>query len=189
MNSSNIQINRETEELFADLFAYRFALQDIYEDNEREIIIKLKLKIFELGYNRNNINNLIFTFYNYYNIPITEIEIENSNVMIYNYNNNNNIIANRLYTTILAVLDNMNDNNDENEDENHEVLTETEFEKLELINIVTNDNDIECSICIDKFEKGQEAIKLKCKHLFHKNCIKSHLLNYNKSCPLCREII
>ena len=46
MNSNINENNQNNDELFADLFAYRFALLDIFEDNEREIIIKLKLKLF-----------------------------------------------------------------------------------------------------------------------------------------------
>ena len=183
--------NENNEELFADLFAYRFALQDVYQENESQIIIKLKLKLFEWGYNnRNTINNIIQSFYDYYQIPILPTTIENSSVMIYSYSNNDYIFStNRLYSTILAVLDNIDENNEDNE--NREVLTEEEFENLEIIKIDDNhiQSELECSICIDKFEKDQEAIKLKCNHLFHKNCIKSHLLNFNNNCPLCRENI
>lgn len=187
------------DELFADLFAYRFALLDIYPDNEREIIIKLKVKLFDLGIPRNNINNLLLSFYNYYQIPMTAIEINNANIMIYLYNNNdsnyNNVNNNqsRLYRNIInilsnynIILENNNEDNDENEEEN--ILTENEFNELETVIIDNNhlSQEMECSICIDKFELEQEVIKLNCNHYFHKNCIRSHLLNYNNRCPLCR---
>lgn len=166
------------EELFADLFAYRFALLDIYsEDNEREIIIKLKLKLFSLGHNRANINRTIYEFYQHYSIPVTEIEIENSNIMIY---------PNLLFSTLMNIIENTNNEEDETETE---VLTEEEFNTLEVIKVdKTNapDVDSECSICIDNFSEGQEIVKLQCNHIFHFNCIKSHLMNYNNKCPLCR---
>ena len=38
----------ENEELFADLFAYRVYLEDIY-DNENDIIKKLKIKLYYLN--------------------------------------------------------------------------------------------------------------------------------------------
>ncbi len=165
----------ENEELFADLFAYRFALLDIYSEDEREIIIKLKLKLFTLGHNRANINRTIYEFYNHYSIPVTEIEIENSNIMIY---------PNLLFSTLMNIIDNTNDNEEVQEDT--EILTEEEFNQLEVVKVDNSNVDNECSICIDNFSEGQEVIKLPCNHIFHFNCIKSHLRNYNNKCPLCR---
>jgi len=165
----------DNEELFADLFAYRFALLDIYSDNEREIIVKLKLKLFALGHNRAAINRTIYEFYQHYSIPITEIEIENSNIMIY---------PNLLFSTLMNIIDNTDDNEEGQEDT--EILTEEEFNDLEVIKIDKSHIDCECSICIDNFSEGQEVIKLPCNHIFHINCIKSHLTSYNNKCPLCR---
>lgn len=56
MSSSNA-------ELFADLFAHRFSLLDIYPENESEIIRRLKLKLYEWGYERLTINEILFNFY------------------------------------------------------------------------------------------------------------------------------
>ena len=239
MNSNN-----NNDELFADLFAYRFALLDLFPNNEREIIIKLKIKLFELGFLRNNINGLIRSFYNYYNILISDIEINNANVMIYTYfdnrninnyiNNLNNYINNNsnaqntqirasndindnndintqinnryhsdyivnmnnnnfraqglLYSTIMNILNTIDVNEEEEHENNVETLTEEEFEELEVIRIDETQisEELECSICIDKFQLSEDAIKLRCNHLFHKNCIRSHVLNYNDKCPLCR---
>ena len=236
--------NENNEELFADLFAYRFALLDLFPNNEREIIIKLKIKLFELGFLRNNINGLIRSFYNYYNILISDIEINNANVMIYTYfdnrninnyiNNLNNYINNNsnaqntqirasndindnndintqinnryhsdyivnmnnnnfraqglLYSTIMNILNTIDVNEEEEHENNVETLTEEEFEELEVIRIDETQisEELECSICIDKFQLSEDAIKLPCNHLFHKNCIRSHVLNYNDKCPLCR---
>lgn len=162
------------DELFADMFAYRFALLDIYPDDEREIIIKLKLRLFTSGHSRGNINQTIYQFYQHYSIPMTAIEIENANILVY---------QNILFSTLMNIIDNSNDENDDNSET--DVLTEEEFNNLQVITI-DNSNDCECSICIDNFKEGQEVIKLPCNHLFHKNCIKSHLINYNDKCPLCR---
>ena len=50
-----------------------------------------------------------------------------------------------------------------------------------------------CGICRDEiyaFEYNRgDGLYTPCHHLFHKNCIKSHLLNFNNNCPLCRENI
>ena len=74
------------------------------------------------------------------------------------------------------------------EEEEQERLTEEEFNNLPVQSIL-EPLDRECAICIDKFEKGAEVIKLDCNHLFHKNCIKSYFLNYNNKCPMCRNQI
>lgn len=167
MNNNHINDN-----LFADLFAYRFALLDIYPDNEQYIIMKLKIKLLSLGHNRTRINHIIYDFYQYYMIPITEIEIENTN-----------IYPNLLFSTLMNIIEN-NNNDDNNETEETEVLTEEEFNRLEKSNVT--EVDMECSICIETFTMGQPAIKLPCNHFFHHNCIKVHLTTYNNKCPLCR---
>ena len=44
----------------------------------------------------------------------------------------------------------------------------------------------DCSICT--FEIKDKAIQLKCKHLFHKECV-VEWLKINKICPVCRKDI
>jgi len=153
------------EELFSDLFAYRFALLDYYENNEREIIKKLKIKLFEWNYQQSQINELLFDFYRFYSIEITLEEIENANVLVYmpelNYRNSIFQLL-TLLTSNIAKL------------------------PIEILN-ETIDND--CAICIDKLKKGNEIVKLPCNHLFHVDCIKSYFLNYNNKCPMCRSNI
>ena len=54
-------------------------------------------------------------------------------------------------------------------------------------NYISNDN-IDCCICLDKFEENNNSIVLNCSHRFHKECI----LNWFKkelNCPLCRKNI
>jgi hypothetical protein len=43
-----------------------------------------------------------------------------------------------------------------------------------------------CSVCIEKFKEEDVVRELKCKHLFHRDCI-DHWLENNIKCPLCRE--
>jgi hypothetical protein len=82
--------------LFNDLFAHRLDYMD-YNQNENDIIRYLKIKLIELGYNEGNLNNILFSFYTYFEIPITLTEIENIN----NYNYNSNNIYNLLFGNII----------------------------------------------------------------------------------------
>ena len=42
-----------------------------------------------------------------------------------------------------------------------------------------------CSICIAKFKVGDEIVRLKCKHHFHKACVVPWFKD-NNTCPNCR---
>jgi len=48
----------------------------------------------------------------------------------------------------------------------------------------SNENDEECSICCESI-KNMDTIKLKCKHIFHKECIEKWV-EKSGTCPLCR---
>ena len=43
----------------------------------------------------------------------------------------------------------------------------------------------ECAICLEIFEKGNKIISLPCVHIYHDNCIKEWLLKKN-FCPICK---
>lgn len=67
-------------------------------------------------------------------------------------------------------------------------LTESEFDKLNIV----SDKDRKvgnetCSICLDECNLVNEAIvELKCKHIFHKQCIKQWLTRQSTKCCVCR---
>jgi hypothetical protein len=173
------------EELFGDLFAYRIYLSDIY-NNEIDIIKKLKIKLYELGYDIGNINRVIYDFYRFYDIPdITMEMIESSYIHIYMRTDSTIDLFMRLISQMnMRYTVNVNEEV-VNEEEEKRTLNEEEFNKLEVL-VLEDDIDNDCSICIDNLRKGDEVIKLKCNHIFHKGCIKSYLMNYDNKCPLCR---
>ncbi|CAM9001797.1 unnamed protein product [Rhodiola kirilowii] len=45
----------------------------------------------------------------------------------------------------------------------------------------------DCSVCLTKFEEGDKIRKLKCKHIFHKDCLDRWLEQEFATCPLCRR--
>ena len=46
--------------------------------------------------------------------------------------------------------------------------------------------NVECSICLSDFEKGERVMELPCGHLFHENEIMDWLLGSSRLCPICR---
>lgn len=188
----------DNEELFADLFAYRFMLLDIY-NNESEIIKKLKYKLIELGKDYNELNDILFDFYNHYQINITIEEIRNTRILlllinniINNNNNINNNINNNNLNSNLNIITNLishfinNDADEEEPDENR--MTEERIENLPQITIEEELEDT-CSICLDTIPIGSSIYRIPCNHKFHINCLRPQLINYNSRCPVCRTNI
>jgi len=196
MTSSNIS----NIGLYDDLFAYRFALMDIYT-NELDIIKKLKYRLVDIGINYEEINDLLFNFYNYYNIQITYEEIQNTQIILLMFreleeilpNSNPNLNPNlntnlSLLTNLLNLYLSRNESENQEEEEEKQILTEEEIERLSIIRIKEEIED-DCSICFEKMEIDTEVYEITCNHKFHKNCLKPHLLNYNNRCPVCRTDI
>lgn len=48
------------------------------------------------------------------------------------------------------------------------------------------EKSLECAICWEDFEKGEEVRMLPCEHKFHPKCIDPWLLGFSGSCPVCR---
>ena len=69
-------------------------------------------------------------------------------------------------------------------------LSKSDFNKLEKIQL-NNKNLIDflnsqCNICMEEYKIDDHITKLKCRHLFHKECIKDWLCKEKISCPVCR---
>ena len=55
--------------------------------------------------------------------------------------------------------------------------------------ILNNDmKDENCTICVTKYQIGENIIELNCKHIFHIECI-SEWVKYKSECPVCRQSI
>lgn len=45
-----------------------------------------------------------------------------------------------------------------------------------------------CSICLGRFVPlSSKVLVLKCKHMYHEECLSNWLVNFRRSCPLCNE--
>jgi len=116
-------------------------------------------------------NNIINIFDNYFrNINITNIEENNMETFNFIFD---------LYTAPTV-------NN--NFEDVKIVLNEDKFNNLERVSLnnLVDTNVKDCLICLECFDEKDELIKIKCKHIFHCNCIKSWLCNESNKCPVCR---
>lgn len=50
-------------------------------------------------------------------------------------------------------------------------------------------SDPECSICFGRYSEGDEMRKLRCGHIFHRECVDVWLLEHQNRCPLCVAVV
>nr|XP_027186972.1 probable E3 ubiquitin-protein ligase RHC1A [Cicer arietinum] len=69
------------------------------------------------------------------------------------------------------------------------ITIDQSLERITIDEEITADN-LTCSICLEEFLLGSEAIRLSstCSHIYHQNCIIRWLIRSN-TCPLCRRPI
>jgi hypothetical protein len=46
----------------------------------------------------------------------------------------------------------------------------------------------ECSVCLDTFVVSQPVRVLKCRHVFHRECVDRWLCEFYNNCPVCRRV-
>ena len=121
-------MDEQLENLFADLFAERIASLDT-TDSEQIVIEDLKRYLRYRNYNNDNINLLIFQFYQYYDINISYEEICN-------------VANNNMYFHIRNNYNNEEHNNEEpvNEEHNNEEPVNEEPINEEPVNEEINNN-------------------------------------------------
>jgi hypothetical protein len=74
-------------------------------------------------------------------------------------------------------------------------FTKSLFIKVKL-SVMSSANKIKClaevekcPVCLDVFFGCSKPFLLKCKHKFHKDCIKKWLINPCNTCPVCRRMV
>ena len=58
-----------------------------------------------------------------------------------------------------------------------------------LTTIIVDKVDDNCSICLEYYKSNDIISKIKCGHMFHKECLKPWIDSENYNCPLCRRNI
>ncbi len=198
---------------YDDLFAYRLQLLDQTTD-EYVVINRFKIKLLADGVNENELNDYVYNFYLIYDIPITMDEIEHvpvqspfsefvtqeyesdesgseeddrSQAPAQSVNIDMQTSIEDLYNLLTFLQNVVNSVNPQMED----VVVTTDEKSLDRIKTlkITKEMNEKCTICMDDMKEGEEYYNLTCKHIFHIDCIKEYLLNYNHQCPLCKEEI
>jgi hypothetical protein len=73
------------------------------------------------------------------------------------------------------------------------IANEKELEEKLPLRCKGADNESElkfgdnCSVCMEEIETKKLHRELRCKHVFHPECVDKWLLERNATCPLCRE--
>ncbi|KAH7516624.1 hypothetical protein FEM48_Zijuj10G0154700 [Ziziphus jujuba var. spinosa] len=50
----------------------------------------------------------------------------------------------------------------------------------------SEDENLECAVCLSSIDEGEEIGELRCSHLFHKSCLNKWVFFNRTTCPLCR---
>lgn len=63
-----------------------------------------------------------------------------------------------------------------------------ELQAMPVLKVCEEDLDAEsneCTICLEKLNAGESALRIPCGHLFHEDCVRTWLQS-NNQCPMCR---
>jgi E3 ubiquitin-protein ligase RNF115/126 len=58
------------------------------------------------------------------------------------------------------------------------------LDTLQTVEVNEEHLDDQCTICMEKYNLGQELKLLPCTHIFHSNCIETYLIEFSIQCPL-----
>jgi len=67
------------------------------------------------------------------------------------------------------------------------VLTDEQFNRLDLVILNEDSIKADCPICMDVMTLNNKLITLKCNHIYHKSCIHEWLTKNSTKCCVCRK--
>ena len=77
--------------------------------------------------------------------------------------------------------------NEQKQNNNQNDLSIEEYEQIPKIKMRKVKIEKSCAICKEITQPAEMINRLPCKHIFHENCAKEHLLTINKNCPVCKK--
>lgn len=188
-----------------DVFALRLELSDEYFD-ENVIIRELKLILLQNGFeNEEAVNTFLVEFYQKFGIDISLETIQSVNINpippppsvqmlnslinnVYTQNNSPNNPVTFNITNMFNFINQMIDNEMQLPQPNLEDVKVTLKDESKIKKYKLEDKKEEkCSVCMSGLEKGNDVWELPCGHIFHQDCIKTWLKEYNYKCPICRK--
>ena len=86
-----------------------------------------------------------------------------------NINNNNN----KTYLDPISKIINYSNNRNNNNNNDNGISRYTKCDQ------------VQCTICLERFKEGENIRRLECLHIYHINCIKNWLKNKDQ-CPVCK---
>jgi hypothetical protein len=66
-------------------------------------------------------------------------------------------------------------------------LTENELQTAFTRKEYHQEEQSQCSICMEQFTEGEQLVSLRCKHLYHESCVRQWLQRRG-NCPNCRTL-
>jgi hypothetical protein len=69
-----------------------------------------------------------------------------------------------------------------------DVVVTTDIDSINQMDTlkITSDMNEKCLICMEEMNEDDIYIDIKCKHIYHKECLIEYLTKYNHICPTCR---
>ena len=191
--------------LLYDMMAYRINFE-YHIVHERDMIREFKIYLSSNNVESEYINDIITEFYEYFNIELQPGLVENTHIEIYyftntinNFNIDEHIVNNsqnrnenniEIMANSIRLINLMMSYHDENNDyEFKDVIVTVNNKDINNLkkNVLIEDLEEECSICLSKMVTTEEIINLDCNHKYHSKCILKYLQEYNYKCPICRK--
>lgn len=189
------------------LLESKYQSPDLYYtyDEIDEVLIEF-YKAFDINVSEQRIRDVTVNTsrYSRYSIQPDIVDFEyiiNAPRIVNIYQSHGSISEHSISNVLFNILESNNDNNNiysilnnylQSIQQPHQMddvvisLDKDDVEKLKKYKL-TSSTEQNCVICLDSIEKNHDVIELKCKHLYHEECIKTYLEKYNHKCPICRD--
>jgi len=177
---------------FINLLGTSFVYYRYYQLISKPVIIEANFNSFKIIYARIYLLNKLSIFAHIFS------NMNKDNIIVFIIN----VFTSFLWAVVFTLYKSIFMENDKYDIKKYIIkyddTTDYELSNIEIV-VVNNHiceencNICPCSICLDNFQDSNNIIQLKCKHTFHKDCIKSYIRTTNvnnlSKCPYCRQDI